>query len=163
MSKYTAFTLEERIAAFWAKVDKSGGADACWLWTAYRCRKTYGRFNWNGYQQNDHRVAYQILFGDIPEGLIVCHRCDNPPCVNPAHLFLGTPLENMLDKIAKDRCNLPSGLQHWKGKLSDAQIAEIRRRAASGKVKQRNLAKEFGVSPQRINDIVRGRDRVTHR
>jgi len=90
--------MEER---FWAKVDRT---DDCWLWTACRTTHGYGQFRperSRGAQA--HRVAWELTNGPIPAGMLVLHRCDNPPCVNPAHLFLGTQSDNMRDMYAKGR------------------------------------------------------------
>lgn len=86
---------------FWSNVDKSG---ECWVWTGNRLPSGYGRFSRNG---SAHRIAYQLTYGEIPPGMCVCHRCDNPPCVRPDHLFLGTHAENMRDRDAKGRGKLP--------------------------------------------------------
>jgi hypothetical protein len=86
-------TLEER---FWAKVDKSGGPSACWLWTA-STNKGYGQLEIDGRPEGAHRIAYKLSIGPIPNGLSVCHSCDNPPCCNPSHLFLGSKLRRCLE------------------------------------------------------------------
>lgn len=95
-------TAEQR---FMAKVDTSG---ECWEWTAKRDRSGYGRF-W--YREDAsylaHRAAYELFVGPIPDGLVVCHRCDNPGCVNPRHLWLGTMADNNWDKVAKGRASGP--------------------------------------------------------
>ena len=96
----TRKTLEER---FWEKVDRSGGPDACWPWTASTCGGGYGQFRLAGRPQLAHRVAYEQLVGPIPNGRHVLHRCDTPLCVNPAHLFLGTHTDNMADMTIKGR------------------------------------------------------------
>lgn len=90
-------TKEER---FWTKVDKSG---ECWIWTGYVTRTGYGRCNrafGNGYA---HRAAWEFAHGAVPDGLFVCHHCDNPPCCNPEHLFIGTQTDNISDRDRKGR------------------------------------------------------------
>ncbi len=87
---------------FWAKVDKTG---ECWLWTGRRDKDGYGRFRPNGKScdRGAHRVSFVLHGGTIPDGAFVCHSCDNPPCVNPAHLWLGTAQDNSDDMVSKGR------------------------------------------------------------
>lgn len=86
---------------FWEKVDKSG---ECWVWTASTHHQWgYGHFKFRGKVAQAHRVSWEMHNGPIPEGLLVCHRCDNPPCIRPAHLFLGTDADNATDMVAKRR------------------------------------------------------------
>ena len=104
------------------------------------------------------RAAYTAWIGPIPDGQFVCHRCDNPPCINPKHLFLGTPHDNSADMAAKHR----SANGEWKRthKLTDDQVAEIRSRYAEGGVTQRQLAEEFGVSQQLVGLLAQRRRRA---
>ena len=100
-------TVEER---FWAKVDKDGD---CWTWMARRQpRGGYGQFQLDGRTRSAHRVAWTLTNGPIPDGLCVLHRCDNPPCVNPEHLWLGTKAENNQDMTEKGRRFSPTHCKH---------------------------------------------------
>lgn len=95
------------LARFWCKV-KLAGADECWEWIAGKDKDGYGWFK----RDRAHRAAWIFFNGRIPEGFLVLHTCDNPPCVNPAHLFLGTQQDNMTDCLKKGR--RPSGERHWR-------------------------------------------------
>jgi YHS domain-containing protein len=119
--------------------------DTCWLWTAATDGKGYGRFD----NMAAHRFAYELYIGPIPDKLFVCHKCDNPPCVNPDHLFLGTQKDNMLDCSRKGRTS--SGAY----KLNRDQVEQIRERYKPGIVTQAQLGQEFGVSKAAISAITR--------
>lgn len=168
-------SIEER---FWPKVQKSPEADGCWLWMGRRVhlRGGYGVMRAGPKGTGvvlAHRVAYKITYGPIPAGLHVCHRCDNPPCVRPDHLFLGTPAENMADAAQKGRAasgersgpqkhpeRMPRGEKHASAKLTDAQVQEIRRLAEETSLSQREIAARFGVTPSNISYIVNGKSRL---
>jgi hypothetical protein len=101
-------TLPERL---WGNVDKE--PDGCWVWKGTRNPKGYGRISVSGRQDGTHRVAYRLAHGEIPDGLVVRHRCDNPPCINPAHLEVGTPADNSRDMVERGRmCNSKVGHTH---------------------------------------------------
>lgn len=93
-------------ARFWAKVDRSAGDDSCWVWKPMAGMNDYGRLKFGGPTNKivrAHRYSWELHNGPIPEGLFVCHHCDRPHCCNPRHLFLGTQVDNMRDKVAKGR------------------------------------------------------------
>jgi hypothetical protein len=153
---------------FWSKVDKSGGIDACWIWTAFINKAGYGRFGVGGRSGkplNAHRVAWELTNGAIPDGLWVLHNCpggDNPACVNPSHMFLGTHQDNTNDKVKKGRQSKGEkhGLRtHHSGnrllKLTVDQVIYIRERYALGGISERQLAKQFGISGAYVHSIVR--------
>ena len=100
---------------FWPRVNTSGGTDACWSWTLHVDRGGYGFIRQGKTMRSCHRVSWELTHGSIPEWLWVLHRCDNPPCVNPKHLFLGTRLDNVHDAIEKGRRGLGRGGQGKSG------------------------------------------------
>jgi hypothetical protein len=92
-----AGTLERN---FWPRIQKTEG---CWLWMGWTIRRGYGQITLAKKRILTHRLSYTLAYGEIPEGMLVCHKCDTPRCVNPSHLFLGTPLDNARDMVAKGR------------------------------------------------------------
>lgn len=154
-----SITLSEKdIARFWSKV-KIGNPDECWEWQGSLDMKGYGHFqiqtpNPLGRESpRSHRVSYYIKNGDIPIGMLVCHKCDNPACVNPSHLFLGTADDNNKDRARKGRS--AKGSQIHTSLLSEDKVFEIMKYKDSGK-SQRQIAKIFGVSHVAIGNIFRG-------
>ena len=173
-------SLEER---FWEKVDKRG-PDDCWEWKGGISGNGYGTFWLERQSFRAHRVFYELFIGKIPNGLLVCHTCDNPKCVNPNHLFLGTYKDNMQDAVKKgkllgargdrngshthpervargDRSGVrlhpekwPKGEDHHYSKLDNNKVKEIRQLYASGIITQRKLAIKFGVKQSTIGAIV---------
>lgn len=140
---------------FWRHVT-AGAENECWLWQGATI-KGYGalrmqRSHSPGYVYA-HRMSYEIHKGAIPADQHVCHSCDNPLCVNPNHLWVGTNRENVTDMDAKGRRVTQRGETHPDAKLTEAQVLEIRERAANGE-KQRNLASEYSISESNISSIV---------
>lgn len=148
---------------FWKRVIGTADPDACWGWLGGADKDGYGRL-WLGGAEGPNIVAsrfsWQIHFGPIPDGLRVLHRCDNPPCCNPHHLFLGTNAENSADMVTKGRSFRPVGALAGAAKMTEADVAAIRERAGKGQT-QRAIAAQFGLSFQQISRIVR-RDRWAH-
>lgn len=144
-------------ARFWAKVRITPG---CWLWLAANA-SGYGVFGLHGKTPLAHRVSWEMHNGPIKDGLWVLHRCDNPACVNPEHLWLGTHADNMQDMARKGRGRdfAPSGVDAYHAKLEAHQVREIRRLRAAG-VLQREVARRFGVHRCTVQDITQGRTYV---
>lgn len=156
---------------FWRYVDKTPG---CWLWTGHTCMG-YGRIHVaSGIYESAHRLAWQWHTGQtIPKGMFICHHCDTHACVNPAHLFLGSPADNLRDAASKgrmasgdrngarlypDRLVPPRGERNGQAVLVEEQVREIRRLYSAGDRSQREIAIKFGVAPTTIQMILNGRN-----
>lgn len=150
---------------FWAQVQR-GGIDECWTWLGATVGGGYGRI-WDSESRRNRRaseVALTLSGVTVPSGAFVCHHCDNPPCVNPRHLYVGDALTNERDKIARGRRpriggSLPGERNH-QAKLTDKQVAEIRARYTGRRGEQTELAREYGVTQANISLIVRRGSRV---
>lgn len=125
---------------------------ACILWDGARSGDGYGTVTINGKQHAAHRIAWAKANGEIPAGKWVLHKCDNPICVNPEHLFVGTPKENIQDCISKGRRNTPRGSCHANAKLTEDQVRQILVKARD--TKRAELARGYGVSEALISLIV---------
>jgi len=151
---------------FWGRVNKS---DGCWLWVMGKNKQGYGKINVAGKDALAHRVSYLITKGEIPHGMFVCHTCDNPTCVNPDHLFLGTPADNMADKVKKGRQargdelrkaqqkgaqTFRRGVETGHAKVNESQVVEIRELSASG-LKYPQIAIRYGISINGVFHIVK--------
>lgn len=152
---------------FWEKVDKNGPIHPvlktpCWVWTACTNRKGYGQLNRGGREEGlvlAHRASWEIHKGKIPEGLWVLHKCDNPPCVNPDHHFLGDVVDNYKDMIKKGRYSPPPesfrrGEKHHSCKLTPSQVISARLAFDTGTATITDLALKHGVARATMHAIV---------
>lgn len=159
----------ERITQFWEKVDKQSG-DSCWLWRAFRNPLGYGMFGVKRDVRLAHRIMYELVYGAIPDGMCVLHRCDNPSCVNPSHLYLGSRFDNNRDKMSRGRAYRPTGDKNPSrshpetqvrgeaspnAKLTSASVKQIRTMYATGRYRLKDIAAQFGVSFSAIDRVVR--------
>lgn len=142
-NQYTSVTPVQR---FWSKIDKSGD---CWLWIGSVNSAGYPRIQIGETMIYGHRFSWELAYGPIPEGMMVCHHCDTPRCVNPSHLFLGTAADNARDMAAKGRVRWGKG----NTVLTEDQARAIRMSTES----YRALAEQYGVSLGTIGHIKMGR------
>ena len=145
-----------QINRFWMHVDRSGGPGACWLWTGFLRENGYAIIGINYNEYKAHRVSYFIEHGRVDNDRLVLHRCDVRSCVNPAHLFLGTPKDNSQDAVRKKRNTRLYGEQNGKAKLTRDTVLKIRRMCKSGRMYQKTVARHFGVSEATVSYIVNG-------
>ena len=157
---------------FWSKVDRSAGTDECWPWTACLHNKGYGMMKVNNPEtgfgphihKKAHRLAWMFANGPIPEGLHILHKCYNPPCCNPRHLYAGTNRQNVQDRIDRGKTTGCPGEANHSAKLSEGEVREIARRyselprSPSGRhMGRQELADEFGISGTLVRRIALGK------
>ena len=151
---------ERKKQLFVSHVDVKG-ADECWNWLGYKVGNGYGRFTLPDVEKPKrvvaaHRLAWTIANGDIPNGLYVCHACDNRACCNPAHLWLGTHQENIADMMKKGRAYDRRGEKHPRTQLSNADVKTIRHLYFAERRTQKELGKFFGIHRSSVSNIVTG-------
>jgi len=141
---------------FWSKV-AIGAEQECWEWQGLRGRGGYGQFKLTRPRETirAHRLAWEIVHGPIPNGTCVCHKCDNPSCVNPNHLFLGTHQDNMVDAARKGR---KKGTWNGRAILTDTNVIDIRARYEGGNITHKELAAEYCVHPSTISAVINRRN-----
>lgn len=127
--------------------------NGCLLWTGARYNGRYGRIWFGGKDQLAHRVAYEMAYGPIPEGMLVCHTCDVETCVEPSHLFLGTPQDNMTDKVKKKRHRSPKGIDHGNSRLTEKDVMLI----FQDDRPQRIIAEHYGIARPLVSMIKTGK------
>lgn len=128
--------------------------DGCWIWTGVVANTGYGHWHVDGRIHGVHRLMYELHHGPIPDGLLVCHRCDVRACCNPAHLFLGTARDNARDCADKGRTVKRPGELHPMAQLTDEQAMEIRRRSTGRYGENAELAREYGVTRETIRNVI---------
>ena len=148
----------QEAAEFWSLVSIGSEAE-CWPWEGSGSKEGYGYLFYHSKSYRASRMAYFLATGVDPAPMEVCHTCDNPPCCNPAHLFLGTHLENIADMDAKGRRGIfrPAGEIHGMAVLTPENVQTIKELWWSGTLRQREIAKMFGVTQSHISCIVRNR------
>jgi hypothetical protein len=145
---------------FWSKVARVDGDDACWPWTGWKASEGYGRLSWCGVETQAHRVAYSLASGPIPAGMVVRHKCDNPPCCRPSHLELGTVAENNEDMRARGRAKIVHlvqiGAANCNAKLTNEIVRDLRAAWCAGE-SIKSIALRTGLAVGTVHPMLHGR------
>lgn len=136
----------KQISRFWSKTSKL--ENGCIVWNAARYSSGYGVIRLEKRNHATHRVSYFLKFGPFMKDSEICHHCDNPPCCNPNHLFIGTHTDNMRDMFSKNRRESAKGEKHGSAKLTPAQVIELRERYARGEGSMEILGAQYGITRQ---------------
>lgn len=141
---------------FFYFVDDIGDESSCWNWMGSKDGGGYGIFICKEYgREKAHRLMYMETYGEIPEGMYICHTCDNPSCVNPSHLFLGTNQDNIDDKVLKDRQSRLFGKNNGRSKLSEMDVINMRKDYKSGNYSYRDLVKKYNIGQTQVARIIK--------
>jgi len=144
---------ETALGRFWSKV-QVGDDDECWLWTGATMKDGYGNIKWRGRYTRAHRLSYELEYGAIPDGAVICHTCDTPLCVNPRHLFAGTTSDNMHDMANKHRTKWD--MHPEMTKITREQAVEIRGLFAAGRITHKGVQERYGLSQSHTSAIISG-------
>lgn len=144
---------EKDLERFWSKVDKRG-EDECWNWIKFKDKDGYGNLTFRQKSYPAHRFAYYLEFGEYDDNCFVCHKCDNPSCVNPNHLFLGDSKTNVADRHIKNRDAIGSKI--GTSKLLESEVSEIMRLYFNKLMKIKDIAKKFNINKSTIERIISG-------
>ncbi len=147
---------EERLSDFnrFVRLINIGDREECWEWVGTRPSGAYGHFSIKAKAVKAHRWVYELCCGPIPEGMVIRHKCDNPSCVNPLHLTVGTHQDNINDRQERRRWADRQGEKHPLRKVSEADVHQIRRAANLGEP-QKSIAQRFGIGSGQVGKIVR--------
>ena len=145
---------EKDIARFWAKVDVRG-EDECWEWSGAHDRDGYGTMNVGARPYGAHRIVLAMTTGGTPDSRLACHMCHNPGCVNPTHLYWGTPADNVRDMMGAGRQRFLRGEEAASSKMSREQVVAVRDEYTTGELSQTALAEKYAISQGAISKIVR--------
>lgn len=149
VSQFNEAKIQRR---FWSKVKIETPLE-CWEWQGRR-RRAYGQFLLDGKYHQAHRVSYELVHGPIDDGLVVRHACDNPSCVNPSHLHVGTQADNVQDCLDRSRDNRPNGERVNTAKLTKSDVRRARTLARQGE-SYAAISRRLGTTPENISDVVR--------
>lgn len=152
--RFPGLTKDEIVyQLFWSKVNLTANIDLCWEWIGAKSKKGYGNFWFNGKCKHATYLSYYYWNNVFPDGCHVLHKCDNPSCVNPTHLFLGNNNDNVADKVSKGRCSCLKGSSNPKSKTTEADVLEIRKLFASG-ISRKDIYSKYNLSQSMVNQII---------